>query len=221
MSQTSQSTWWIEDDLFDALVADEEIYRRRRYAPGQEVYSQGEIDTRLYIVLSGLVRLSMLRSDGTEVILELMGPRTLCGEGPALDGLPRFSTGVAIEPSELLEFDAARMDQIAARHPRFAAALLRVTALKQRVLANRLEQFSSRDPETRILEMFQRLGKVFEHRQDDTGLAVPRLTHDQIAAMTGNTRVTVTRALGRLRDRGAITIVDGQIRLVDGGFDGD
>lgn len=219
MTLPSQSTWWIEDDLFDALVADGDLFRKRSFGPGQMVYEQGDIDSRFYIVMDGLVRLSMFRSDGTEVILELMGPRTLCGEGPALDGLPRFASGLAVEPSLLLEFDAARMDQIAARHPRFAAALLRVTALKQRVLANRLEQFSSRDPETRILEMFERLGKVFKHRHAEGGLPVPRLTHDQIAAMTGNTRVTVTRALGRLRERGAISIVDGQIVLMSWGED--
>jgi CRP/FNR family transcriptional regulator, cyclic AMP receptor protein len=35
------------------------------------------------------------------------------------------------------------------------------------------------------------------------------LTHEQIASMTGTSRVTVTRTLGRLREKGTLSVEDG------------
>ena len=41
-----------------------------------------------------------------------------------------------------------------------------------------------------------------------------QLTHEQIAAMTGTSRVTVTRTLQRLREQGRIAILEGHILLL-------
>jgi len=200
------------------MVRDDRLFVRRRYRKDDEIYAQGEVSSKLYVVVSGLVQIAMIREDGTEVILELMGPQTVCGEGAAIDGLPRFSGATALEETELLEFDVGKLAEIAAHSPEFVAAVLQITALKQRVLAVRLEQLSSREPETRILEMFGRLARIFAETRDDGKLIVPKLTHEQIAAMTGNTRVTVTRTLRRLKDRGDIAVVDGRILLLSDRF---
>ena len=200
------------------MVRDESLFQRRHYRKDEEIYAQDSVSSKFYVVVSGLVQIVMIREDGTEVILELMGPQTVCGEGAAIDGLPRFSGATALEEPELLEFDASRLSQLAAHSPEFVAAVLQITALKQRVLAVRLEQLSSREPETRIMEMFARLARIFAETRDDGKLIVPKLTHEQIAAMTGNTRVTVTRTLGRLKERGEIAIVNGRFLLMSERF---
>jgi CRP/FNR family transcriptional regulator, cyclic AMP receptor protein len=43
---------------------------------------------------------------------------------------------------------------------------------------------------------------------------VTQLTHEQIAAMTGTSRVTVTRTLQRLREQGRIAMLEGHILLL-------
>ena len=218
MEPSLNRTWQMPDDLMETMIRDERLFVRRRYRKDGEIYAQGEVSSKFYVVVTGLVQIDMIREDGTEVILELMGPKTVCGEGAAVDGLPRFSGATALEATELLEFDTAKLAQIAAHSPEFVRAVLVITALKQRVLAVRLEQLSSRDPETRLLEMFLRLARIFSETREDGKLIVPKLTHEQIAAMTRNTRVTVTRTLGRLRDRGDIAIVDGRSLLLSDRF---
>ncbi|MGY2843250.1 CRP-like cAMP-binding protein [Bradyrhizobium sp. USDA 4509] len=58
----------------------------------------------------------------------------LCGEGSAFDGLPRFSTAVAVEPTEALEFDTTRIESWLRADPELALAMLRLTSLKQPLL---------------------------------------------------------------------------------------
>jgi CRP-like cAMP-binding protein len=212
-SEGKRGTWRITDELGHRLAEYAGFGQKRHFAKDKILYDQGEVSTRFYLIRRGLVRISISKLDGTEVILEFMGPRTLCGEGSAFDRLPRFSRAVAVEDTEAIEFDTTKTDEIFARSPEFASILLRVTSLKQRVLAVRLEHLASRQPEERIIDLLSRLKEMFSVPYAKGALIATYLTHEQIAAMTGTTRVTVTRTLSRLRDQGVIDVVDRRILI--------
>jgi CRP/FNR family cyclic AMP-dependent transcriptional regulator len=213
MAKKTRGTWRIDPRLVDLLTRHAAYGRRRKFTKDAALYEQGEVSTRFYFILKGLVQISIFRVDGSELVLELMGPDTICGEGAAFDGLPRFSSAAAIEDTEAIEFDAARLAGAFREHPEFAASLLRVTCLKQRVLAIRLKHLASREPQDRIMELLTRLEEMFAVDHPKGRLLVTHVTHEQIATMTGTSRVTVTRTLHRLREQGRIDIIDGQILL--------
>lgn len=213
MSKKKLGTWRIDRQLVEALTEHAAYGRRKKFKKNEVLYEQGEISTRFYFVIKGLVQISIFRVDGSEVVLELMGPDTVCGEGSAFDGLPRFSSAVAIEDTEAIEFDASKMTEVFRQHPEFATSLLRVTSLKQRVVAIRLKHLASREPQERIMELLTRLEDMFAIDHPKGRLLVTHVTHEQIAAMTGTSRVTVTRTLQRLREQGRISILDGHILL--------
>ncbi|MGY3443025.1 Crp/Fnr family transcriptional regulator [Bradyrhizobium sp. USDA 4473] len=209
MTKKPAATWRMTDALAAKLLSFEGKVRSRRYTEGEQLYRQGEINSSFYFVKSGLVQVSIFRRDGTEVVLENMGPNALCGEGAAFDGLPRFSSAVAVETTEALVFDTVRIEGLMREDPEFALALLRLTSLKQRILALRLEHLVSNDPEERILELLGRLSEMFAVDHERGRKILTHLTHEQIASMTGTSRVTVTRTLGRLRERGLLSVEDG------------
>ena len=213
MSLESRRTWAAPEQLIATLRGARHLYRPRQIGQEQRLYHQGELSTRFYLIESGLIKVGIFREDGAEVILEFMGAGTVCGEGAALDGLPCFSSAIAVEAAEVLEFDTARWPADGAETAPVLMALLRITAIKQRVLAQRLAQLSCREPEGRILDLFQRLARNAPGDDAVPAGMVPQLTHDHIAAMTGLTRVTVTRSLNRLRSRGFIIQQEGRFRL--------
>src|ERR1700754_2580441 len=81
--------------------------RRKKVAKGQMLYRQGEISDRVYVVVSGRIGIAMVRPHGLEFLIDIVGAGALCGEGAAFDGLPRFSSASALEPSEVMEIAAA------------------------------------------------------------------------------------------------------------------
>ncbi|HEX2113154.1 MAG TPA: Crp/Fnr family transcriptional regulator, partial [Alphaproteobacteria bacterium] len=164
---------------------------------------------------SGQIKVSILRASGDETILEFMGRGALCGEGAAFDGLPRFSGATVWRDAELVEFDATQLREPFARDPDLALSLLRITALKQRVLAAKLAQAYAPSPEGRIADFLLRLGEIYAQPTPRGQQIQVYLTHDQIAAMTGTSRVTVTRTLTRLRKAGAIEVNDGRVCVRD------
>lgn len=206
-------TWRMERDLAELLVRHAAHGRRRKFRKNAVLYEQGERSSRFFLVLTGLVQISIYRADGSEVVLELMGPDTICGEGAAWDGLPRFSTAAAVEETETIEFDTSKMTEIFRESPEFAASLLRVTSLKQRVLAVRLKHLASREPQERVMELLTRLEEMFGVDHPKGRLLVTHVTHEQIATMTGTSRVTVTRTLHKLRKDGRLDILNGQFML--------
>lgn len=213
MSKKKLGTWRLDRQLVDLLTRHAVHGRRRKFKKDSVLYEQGDVSPYFYFVLKGLVQISIFRIDGSEVVLELMGPDTICGEGSAFDGLPRFSSAAAVEDTETVEFDTSKMTEVFREHPEFAVSLLRITSLKQRVLAIRLKHLASREPRERIMELLTRLEDMFAIDHPKGRLLVTHVTHEQIATMTGTSRVTVTRTLQRMREQGRIDILDGHILL--------
>jgi CRP/FNR family cyclic AMP-dependent transcriptional regulator len=208
-------TWRLPDDLAGPWLRAAHLGRRIRRAKGSVVYRQAEISSLFWFVVSGQLKVTILRPDGDETILEFMGHGALCGEGAAFDGLPRFSGATVWRDAELIEFDARRLREPFRQQPELALSLLRIAALKQRVLAAKLAQAYTPSPEGRIAEFLLRLGEIYALPTAQGKQIQVYLTHEQIAAMTGTSRVTVTRTLTRLRKAGAIAVRDGLICVLD------
>lgn len=211
----STETWRLSDVAAGPLIRAVHLSKRRTYQPGEFLYHQDEIDSHFYFILKGHVKISALREDGSEFVLEVMGQWAVCGEGAAFDGSPRFTSAIAIETAEVAVFDAADMTEVFREFPDLAVALLRITSMKQRVLGIRAQYLASPKPETRIAELLNRLAELYGTAVDGGTAIGLALTHQQIAAMTGASRVTVTRTLKRLRDDGVIEIKGKQLRILD------
>ncbi|MCY1204345.1 cAMP receptor protein [compost metagenome] len=204
-----QETWALSQQDVELLLDNAHTADRVTVRKGNLLYGQGEISPHFYLIQRGEVRISCFEESGEETTIEVMGQYGLCGEAPAFDGLPRFTSAVALRDVEALRFDTRRLQSVFVDCPELAMALLRITSIKQRVLAIRLEYAFSAPPEKRILQLIRRVAALFgTSEQDGRSLGV-HLTHDQIGRMTGISRVTVTRVFNRLRDRGVLAIKDG------------
>lgn len=211
----STETWYLEEEVAGPLIRLAHLGQRRVYKKGEFLYHQEEISSLFFFILSGRVQVSVFREDGSEFVLEVMGRWALCGEADAFDFSPRFSSAVAVEETAVMVFDASAMEQVFATHPELAVALLRIASLKQRVLGRRLHHLASPKPEKRIFELLNRLAELYGEEENEAIVIGITLTHEQISAMTGASRVTVTRTLTRLREEGVLAIHDRRFHILD------
>lgn len=180
---------------------------RRKFRKGQSLYRQGELSDQVFVVVSGRIGITMLRSDGHELLIDIVSTGALCGEGAAFDGQPRFSSANALETAETLCIPAADLCSLMASHPGLAAMVVHNIALKQRVLAQRFSQITCPTPEGQITQLLAQIA--------GPGTPPIMLTHQQIADLLGVSRITVTRAMQRLRREGAVRCQRGRYELVD------
>ena len=96
------------------------------FPPGQIVFAEGEPGDRLYIIVSGKVKIGRRSPDGHENLLTLMGPSDMFGELSIFDPGPRTSSATTITDVRPYGVDgpcrAARLDRRPARDRRAAAA---------------------------------------------------------------------------------------------------
>lgn len=179
---------------------------RRKFPKGRVLYRQDEVSDQVFVVISGRVGITMLRSDGQELLIDIVGVGALCGEGAAFDGLPRFSSASALEECETLAIPTVDFCKLMAGNAEFTRLVVGTIALKQRMLAMRLAQVAQASPEVRITELLSQIVTP------DSPTIV--LTHQQIANLIGTSRITVTRAMQRLRRDGTVRCRRGNYELV-------
>jgi HD-GYP domain-containing protein (c-di-GMP phosphodiesterase class II) len=158
---------------------------RRRFAPGEVVFSEGEQSRSLHVVREGA--LDVLREeDGRRSLLQKLRPGDVVGELGVLDRRPRSATVVARAASETLEVDGDAFDEALSRHPAAARRMLGVLA---RLLTESKEQVTrenwqlerrvrerTQDLRRSQLEIVFRLGQVVESRDPETGRHITRMS---------------------------------------------
>lgn len=85
-----------------------EIARREFLAKGETIISEGEnfeVDSSLYIVSSGLVKVVLQFGEGRELVLAILSTPDLFGELSFMDLSPRSANVVAMDDTELLKLD--------------------------------------------------------------------------------------------------------------------
>lgn len=197
----------VPSELATCLLAALPTSARRKYRKSQSLYRQGETSNQVFVVVSGRVGITMIGSDGQELLIDIVGAGALCGEGAAFDGQPRFSSANALEAAEILCIPATELCSLMASHPGLAAMVVRNIALKQRVLAQRFSQVTSPTPEGQITQLLSQIA--------GPGAPPIMLTHQQIADLLGVSRITVTRAMQRLRREGTVRCQRGRYELVE------
>ena len=84
-------------------------------------------------------------------------------------------------------------------------------------LSGRLSSVTGSRPEDLLLDLLQRIAEVEARQEVCRTRRLANVTHEQLAAMTGLSRVTVTRALKSLSSRGKVTTRERQVELIEAG----
>src|SRR6266699_499142 len=79
----------LKDPELDSLA---QRAQRRRYRAGEAVFHKDDPGAMLYVLVSGLVKITLPSEEGHEAVLALVGGGEMFGELALLDGLPRSAS---------------------------------------------------------------------------------------------------------------------------------
>ena len=173
----------------------------RTLEPGQVLYEADREAASLYVVNHGVLKAVVPTSLGRDRIADLYGPGDVIGLA-ALDGGKHAETVVAVHDACLTPIDP----QQAMNDKGMRDYVLRSLARQLRRSREMLDE-AEMPVGARVTRAFLRLAKQFGLPSDDSegGIKLPlALTHEDLADLTGSSRVTITRILGELRNDGAL-----------------
>ncbi|KAH8398417.1 hypothetical protein KR215_009288, partial [Drosophila sulfurigaster] len=93
---------------------------------GTTIFDEGEPGDRLFIIVSGKVKLARHAPDGRENLLTIMGPSDMFGELSIFDPGPRTSAAVCVTEVTAATMDSQMLHDWIRAHPEISEQLLRV-----------------------------------------------------------------------------------------------
>jgi CRP/FNR family cyclic AMP-dependent transcriptional regulator len=176
---------------------------------GHTVFAQGEPGDRLYIIISGKVKIGHRSPDGQESLLTILGPSDMFGEMSLFDPGPRTASATTITEVRAVSMDRDALRTWIADRPEIAEQLLRVLARRLRRTNNNLADLIFTDVPGRVAKQLLALAQRFGTQEDGTLRVTHDLTQEEIAQLVGASRETVNKALAEFAQRGWIR-VDGK-----------
>ncbi len=200
--------------LFDKLSENEfdQVARHSRlvkFATGDILFSQGDYCHQFYVVFDGMAKLFHAAHNGTERVLELVGPKQLLGEDAMFVG-QHSAHAATLEPTHLIAFDSRSfLDQLYTN----PGLCLRMMTLMGHRQQNLIDEIGNLTLQSAIQRVTQYLIKEKDGQPDVSSVVRFNTPKQLIASRLGVTPETFSRIIGKLRDEGMIDCVKDSIVL--------
>ncbi|HET9874016.1 MAG TPA: Crp/Fnr family transcriptional regulator [Propionibacteriaceae bacterium] len=186
-----------------------------RLTRGEVLFHEGEAEDRLYVVVSGKIKLGRSGSAGRENLLAVLGPGQMFGELSVFDPGPRSTTATAVTACELRTLEHEELTRWLTGRPEVSRALLGQLAGRLRRANDVVADLVFSDVPGRVAKALLDLAKRFGDTRPD-GIHVHHdLTQEELAQLVGASRETVNKALADFAARGWIRLEPRSVTLID------
>ena len=182
---------------------------------GHTVFAEGEPGDRLYIIISGKVKIGRRSPDGRENLLTIMGPSDMFGELSVFDPGPRTSSATAVTDVRLATMDRDALKEWINKRPEIAEQLLWVLARRLRRTNNALADLIFTDVPGRVAKALLQLARQFGQQEGGHLRVTHDLTQEELAQLVGASRETVNKALADFATRGWLRLEARAVLLLD------
>src|ERR1700722_19896720 len=188
---------------------------RVEFPRGHTLFVEGQPGDRLYIIVSGKVKIGRRSPDGRENLLTIMGPSDMFGELSIFDPGPRTSSATTITEVRAVSMDRDALRAWIADRPEIAEQLLRVLARRLRRTNNNLADLIFTDVPGRVAKQLLQLAQRFGTQEGGALRVTHDLTQEEIAQLVGASRETVNKALADFAHRGWIRLEGKSVLISD------
>ena len=182
---------------------------------GDVLFHEGDSEDRLYIVVSGKIKLGRTGSAGRENLLAVLGPGQMFGELSVFDPGPRSTTATAVTACELRTLEHDELIPWLTDRPEVAQGLLCQLAARLRRANDVVADLVFSDVPGRVAKQLLELAQRFGDKRDDGMHVHHDLTQEELAQLVGASRETVNKALADFAARGWIRLEPRSVTILD------
>jgi CRP/FNR family cyclic AMP-dependent transcriptional regulator len=185
------------------------------FGAGDVVFAQGDPGDRLYIIASGMVKMSYRSPHGQEHLVTIMGPSDMFGEVSIFDPGGRMYSATSVTEVHALSLSRETIQALIADHPEMVDQLLRLFARRLAQMTNVLTDSILTDVPVRVARRLLQLAQRFGRREDDAVRVTHNLTAQEIEQLVGAGAGTVDGVLRDFVDRGWIRLDGTSLVILD------
>jgi CRP-like cAMP-binding protein len=185
------------------------------FRKNEMILFEDEPDTRLFIIIKGIIKLTRITEEGREFIFSFLGEGDFFGELSLLDDEIRSTNAVAVKDATILSFNRSDYVNIFRQFPQITLNLLREMTQRLRERDRMIKSMSLQNATGKVACTILRFA-------DDAGdinmgqVEIPRLPpHRDLANMVGTSRETISRAINWLTEEGYLQKVGSRLIIKD------
>jgi CRP/FNR family cyclic AMP-dependent transcriptional regulator len=169
------------------------------------IYFPEDKADHIYMIASGRVKIGHYLEDGKEIVSailtngEIFGELALAGEEKRRDFAQVMDEGTVICPLSLID-----LKNLMFENRELSFKMLKLVGLRLMKLERKLELLVFKDARTRVIEFLKDAASWKGKKVGFETMIPTRLTHKDIAALTGTSRQTVTTILNELKEKNLI-----------------
>ena len=184
----------------------------RKVAQEGYYFLQGDPAERIFVLVTGRVKLTQASPDGQQVLLRIAGPHTLFG-GVALAQAEVYPVSAqAADASAALSWPRTAMQSWIERSPALAINAMKLMAGQAQDIQELYRQLATERVERRLARTLIRLAAQAGKKTPEGVLIDLTLTRQDLAEMSGTTLFTVSRILSAWESKGLVSL--GRERVV-------
>ncbi len=216
-----QKLWHIRNcSLFRRLDAEqlaqlEKQARARVFPRNSAVYLPSDAADDAFLVAEGRIRICSHTPDGKQAILAFVEPGELFGELALLHPGDREDRAEAAVDSTVVQLPGERLRQLMERSADLTLGVTKLIGLRLQRIERRLRSLLFRSNRDRLAHLLLDLAEQYGRRTDGGILLEIRLSHQDLAAVIGATRETVTTLLGEMQLEGLLQVSRQKIVIRD------
>lgn len=186
----------------------------RRYSRGDEIVSQGEPTTNVYVLDQGHAAVRVTTPHGQSVVTTVLGPGSTFGEIAHLSVEEvRTASIVALDAVTARLLPSRVFGELRARVPAVSTAIAEDLAIRLRDLSERFIELAFESVQRRCGRRIAELADEFA--APGANSATIPLTQEDLAGIVGATRPTVNQVIGELAHDHLIVVRRGAIEVPD------
>lgn len=203
-----QKVWYLKNvrlfrDMPDAFA--EALHRAtimQHYQGGQMISTPQEMREKIYIVKEGQVNIYEVSPEGKKLVLDVLGQGDLFGDISFSETIsPPAHFAETTKETYLCIASKSEFLLLLKMWPDIALRLMQEVGMRLQNAEQRIRDFAFHNVLIKIINALIRHAKKHGKETEQYFIVTDRLTHEDIAALVGISRETVTRALQTLKEK--------------------
>lgn len=193
------------------------VHYEKSFSKDEIIFGPYDTKDKIFVVRQGEVEIYQLSPDGKKAIIDIMVPGDIFANSSFSFESDIETNDFAQARSRVVLYILQKSDflSVLGSMPSLAIGLIEELSARLCKADGRIRNLALSDAKTKLVNELIRLGAKAGKEYDGKIVLGTRFTHEELAEMTGAARETVTRTLGELRHKKAISFDDHRHIVID------
>lgn len=179
----------------------------RTLPAGVDLITAGAVGEVVYIILRGSVKVYTQQLDGSQVIVNILGPGETVGEMSLVEHETRSASVITLEPTTVLWMNQMQFEEALRTMPTLARNIMQILSRRVRSSTQQIRTLASLDVNGRVAQQLLTFADRYGRKLPDGSIYIPlRLPQGELAELVGASRKRVNQVMVLFKRAGWVTV---------------